>query len=768
MTAAPQDKSVSSVVPVSDLAETEPSYVWRQLSEHIDALAAAWERGEPPELAQFLPSGPPPLRRLALVEGIKVDLEFRWQDRRWPKTIEDYAVQFAELCDERGPPCDIIYEEYHVRRRAGDAVSVEDYCRRFPQRAEELRRLLKIDSHEQTTTLVGANAKAPVFEAGQRIDDFDLLAAVGKGAFATVFLARQCSMQRMVALKISRDRGFEPQTLAQLDHPHIVRVFDQRQLADRKLRLLYMQYVPGGTLQGVIEYVRSVPATLRTGATLLEAIDRALGARGEQPPSDSLSRFRLARASWPQAVCWVGSRLASALDYAHARGVLHRDVKPANVLVSADGHPKLADFNISFSKLDGATPAAYFGGSLAYMSPEQLEACDPAHPRQPDELDGRSDVYSLGVMLWELLTLRRPFADDGLNQSWSNVLAKMTEQRRAGVGADALALVPADCPRAVVDVLLKALAPNPADRWRSAAELARELDLCLQPRAQALLHGGARRSWARRYPTAATILFGVAPNVVMSVVNVGYNWSEIINRLSSDEQRVFLHFQILLINAIAYTIGLGYICTSRGKLFITLVRLARGSPAEPAPSPALVRGCLTLGSATAMVTAALWAISGFVFPTWIHYGAGSTSQLSAGDFAHFVVSNLLCGMISATQSYYVVTFFAVRYCYPWLLRARPAEARDVAELEAVARRGRVALALTFSVPFLALIALVFFQSEQAVMGALGGIGLAGSALAYVLDLAIRGDLAALMATLNPSGDPLGTSDSFEARLAGSR
>ena len=83
--------------------------------------------------------------------------------------------------------------------------------------------------------------------------------------------------------------------------------------------------------------------------------------------------------------------------------MLHRDVKPANVLLTAEPSPKLADFNISFSdKVDGATPAAYFGGSLAYMSPEQLEACNPAHARSADELDGRSDLYSLGMVLWEL------------------------------------------------------------------------------------------------------------------------------------------------------------------------------------------------------------------------------------------------------------------------------------------------------------------------------------------------------------------------------
>lgn len=121
-------------------------------------------------------------------------------------------------------------------------------------------------------------------------------------------------------------------------------------------------------------------------------------------------------------------------------------------------------------------------------------------------------------------------------------------------------------------------------------------------------------------------------------------------------------------------------------------------------------------------------------------------------------------MVAATQSYYVVTFFSVRYCYPWLLQARPLDAREVAGL---ARRGRFFLALTVSVPFVALSALVLINFDRTVIGALGAIGLVGCALACLLEQAIRGDLAALAATMNPSGDALG-SDSIDSFLSGSR
>ncbi|MBI3838583.1 MAG: serine/threonine protein kinase [Planctomycetia bacterium] len=751
-----------------NLAETDASRVWQQLLEHLDAFVAAWQdAAEPPVLAEFLPNAAGALRRLTLIEAIKVDLEYRWQQRRWPKTMEDYLREFPELL-AGGVPCDIVYEEYHVRRQQGDDVSIGEYFDRFPAHEHELRRLLQLESPEQSAALVNAD-RVPPFEPGQRLDDFDLLASLGKGAFATVFLARQCSMQRLVALKVSRDRGFEPQTLAQLDHPHIVRVFDQRRLPALKLRLLYMQYVAGGTLHDVVEHTRQVPAAMRSGATLLEAIDLALGHHGQQPPADSMTRYKLQKATWPEVVCWVGARLAGALAYAHQRGVLHRDVKPANVLVGADGHPKLADFNISFSKLDGATAAAYFGGSLAYMSPEQLEACNPAHARKPEELDGRSDIFSLGVLLWELLTTRRPFAEDALPQTQTQMLAKMTNVRRGGVSPQAHALVPIDCPPTVVEVLLKCLEPEAGGRYQSAAELARELDLCLQPRAQALLHSRhALISVVKRHPVASTLLFGLLPNIVMCVLNIAYNWKEIVDRLGSpDDERAFFNL-ILGINSIAYTLGLGYVFYTRGRLFVTLGRLARGQKTEPPPSTDLVRRALTFGAATAMVTALLWTVSGFVIPAWIHYGAGSTSRLSPEHFRHFVVSNLLCGMIAATQSYYVVTFFSVRFGYPWLLQARPADARDVSDLADLARRGRLFLGLTVAVPFLALSALVLLNFDRAVIGILGAIGLVGCGLAYLLDLTLRGDLAALTASMDPGGDPLFAGEPPDSFLTGSR
>ncbi len=209
--------------------------VWSQLSDCVDAFITAWDKAtEPPALGEFVPDEEPDVRRLVLSELVKVDLEYRWREKRFPKRLEDYLDEFPEMTDGGVAPVDLVYEEYHVRRQAGDTIDVKDYYRRFPNQETELRRLLKLEKPHATTTLVGGPSRLPTDLTGQ-IDDFDLLTELGRGAFACVYLARQRSMQRMVALKISADKSSEPQTLAQLDHPNIVRVYDQRAAARAKV-----------------------------------------------------------------------------------------------------------------------------------------------------------------------------------------------------------------------------------------------------------------------------------------------------------------------------------------------------------------------------------------------------------------------------------------------------------------------------------------------------------------------------------------------------
>ncbi|MFD6456139.1 serine/threonine-protein kinase, partial [Nocardia sp. NPDC060220] len=379
------------------------------LASAVAELSQAWAAGSPPDLSAFLPREPA-ARHTVLVELIKIDLEYRWLRYHFPKRLIEYRAEFAELRD--GPlPAELVYEEFHAVRRGSEATDAAPTADAVTAGATSPD--LVSDYHSTIIARPGAQVLLDAVDVGDHVDDFDLLMRIGAGAFAQVYLARQQSMQRLVAVKISHNHGIEPQTLAQLDHEYIVRIFDQRLIADGQLKLLYMQYLPGGTLLDVLRLRRSTPSQRHGGQLLLDAVDEVLAAKGEVRPTESAIRTRTAALTWPETVAWLGRRLSDALQHASERGVLHRDIKPANVLLSAEGVPKLADFNVSFSqRVKGTSPLAYFGGSLAYMSPEQLEACHPDLPATAFDLDTRSDIFALAVMLWELLTGRRPFPDE--------------------------------------------------------------------------------------------------------------------------------------------------------------------------------------------------------------------------------------------------------------------------------------------------------------------------------------------------------------------
>ena len=724
----------------TDVVLADADQLWELLAERLETFVEAWETNPEPTLGDHLPEAPPELRRLALIEMIKVDLDYRWQRDPPGPLVEDYATDLPELEADGGLPVDLVYEEYHIRRRVGDQVDGDEYFDRFPGQETQLRRLLGIESPEVSTALFTASRPDDI-NAGDQLDEFNLLAQLGKGAFANVFLARQESMQRLVALKISADQGTEPQTLAQLDHPHIVRVYDQRIVSDRRLRLLYMKYVAGGTLQDAVEWSRQYPRQQLNGKVLIEAVDQSLDRRGESPPLQSPSRQTYATASWWETVCHIGAQLASALDYAHDRGVLHRDLKPANILLTSEAAPQLVDFNISFcSKIAGATPAAYFGGSLAYMSPEQLEACDPNCERLPESLTGQSDVYSLGVVLWELLTGRRPFEDKRLEGNWSGTLEQMIEWRRRGPDRELLDQLPFECPESLKQILTRCLQANITERYADAAELAADLQLCLHPEAQELLRPASHSPshWLRNHAVIVLLAVVLVPNALAGWFNFDYNFKNIVERLGEESRAVFMNI-VFVVNSIVFPLGIIVILKI---LWPALMAAKRGPPDDAPLAKRLRRRTLRMGHDAALVCIALWLAAGLVFPVSMHVlGA----PLSTTDYIHFLSSMAMCGIIAAAYPFFGATVYALHVLYPAQIKSVSAVVEDTESLSWVERAHWYYFALGFLLPMFGVVILVTMGDEggrfSLIVLSVGS--LLGCALLFLYARRLQRDLATL-------------------------
>jgi eukaryotic-like serine/threonine-protein kinase len=432
---------------------------------------AAWRAGggRRPDPGDFLPSDSQE-RPGALLALLRADLTLRWEAKE-RRPLEWYRQRHPDLGADALVA--LIYEEYCLREEAGEPlIDPAEYHNRFPEVTTKLRRVFDIHG------LVGSNRSTafgpiqpaiPFPEVGQTIGGFRLVEQLGRGSFARVFRAEERQLaDRPVALKVARSGSREPQTLARLQHTNIVPVHSYRTDPVTGLHLLCMPYLGRVTLAQVL----AQPAThsARTGADLLTVIDRL------QPTPTSVTgravgRRALARRSYAQAISWWGAQMAEALQHAHDRGVLHRDVKPSNVLVTSDGVPMLLDFNLARDVIveeQGVAPAA-MGGTLAYMAPEHLEALADG---TPEEIDGRADLYALGVMLFEALA-SRPFSVPSGGLSIRDALLRAAEERRTEVPS--LRKARPETPPALEAVVRRCLAPDPADRYASAAELAADL-----------------------------------------------------------------------------------------------------------------------------------------------------------------------------------------------------------------------------------------------------------------------------------------------------
>lgn len=512
-----------------------------------------------------------------------------------------------------------------------------------------------------------------ILETGARIDDFEIESILGRGAFGCVYLARQMSLNRMVALKVTTNEGQEGRTMAQLEHENIVQVFSESVTHNGTRRLLCMQYVPGTTLEAVIRKMHGEPARPWSGDSILNLIDEIHPDPPPIHPAAMRHRYELGNADSIEAVCWIGNQLAEALAYAHHKGVLHRDIKPANILQTRAGQPLLADFNLAFQSVDVRRGRdSLFGGTLSYMSPEHLDAFHPDRPTRRDAVDQRSDIYSLGVVLHELAYGDVALPEVAKSADNLEKLETISEARRNGPSEPSSESRSEDAPevgeglanRLFGHTVRRCMRPDPADRFQNADELAKSLSGCktLSEIEKDLPRAGIVTRSAIRHPFWWLVLLAILPHLpIGSTVNISYNAFRIVGHLSPAQRDTFENL-VLFYNGTLYPIvflALVFLLRPVYRVFKTLRQDVESVDAAEVAEAR--RFCLRWPRWAVTLGCLGWIPCGLFFPIALRV---TTGPIEPWVYVHFVISCTLSGLIAMSYSYFGIQFLVTRVFYP--------------------------------------------------------------------------------------------------------
>lgn len=441
-------------------------------------------------------------------------------------------------------------EEFAEAIRNGESPSIDDYARRYPDLAERLLRVLPaLEIMEQCRPLSHDTAQAPPLPMmddpplGQ-VGDFHILREIGRGGMGIVYEAEQSSLRRRVALKVlpsqviadaRRIQRFENEVLAAaaLHHSNIVPIYAVGQQDD--MPYYAMQFIHGRGLDQVLAELRrlktsdpvdrfdplsSMAESSRAwprGSTLVDSSppsaarepneSSGIASSGSPPITSDLDASSLSAeglAYW-HSVARIGRQVADALEHAHSKGVLHRDIKPSNLILDTYGNVWITDFGLAKSmEHDDLTRTGELIGTLRYLPPEQFEG----------KSDARSDIYSLGLTLYELITLEPAYSAASRTQLVEQVTkSEITSPRKRAAGV----------PKDLETIVLKSLAREPSKRYGSAAELAEDLrrfinDEPIRASREPIIDRLNR--WRRRNPAVARSVAFVVIVVVVALAGL--------------------------------------------------------------------------------------------------------------------------------------------------------------------------------------------------------------------------------------------------------
>jgi serine/threonine protein kinase/WD40 repeat protein len=366
-------------------------------------------------------------------------------------------------------------EEISSRLRQGESIDLNEYLQFWPQYTQELTEAFEtiqwMAQLKKGSNTDGSSVSHRLRE-GETLGDYSLIRVAGRGGMGIVYEAEQASLKRRVALKVLpfasvldplRLKRFENevQAAALLNHPHIVPIYGVGE--DRGIHFFSMKWIDGPSLAEVIHQVKSRGSG---SVTLTDSARTDSGERRPQPSSLASCTSHRTQ-SYLRSAVQVIANVADALDHAHRQGIVHRDIKPGNLLMDSRGHVWITDFGLVRMENDATlTATGDLIGTLRYMSPEQADGAR-------DIIDHRCDIYSLGATLYELLTLQPLFSDESREKLLRQVLTQAPKLPRS---------VESSIPNDLETILLKSLAKRPEDRYATAQAMADDLRCWLEHR----------------------------------------------------------------------------------------------------------------------------------------------------------------------------------------------------------------------------------------------------------------------------------------------